>query len=168
MITEALQDNSRWLEARGSRLAAFTLIEVMVAISILAISMTVLLTFSGNSMIRSGRAEALTVATMLARQQMTDLELEIEKGLQKGEFPEEKSEGGTFEEPFEEYQWKAEIRRIELPAPVAGEKGSIQDVVAQQLTKEISNTVRELKLTVLWTEMGEEQTIEVVTHIVKM
>lgn len=146
----------------------FTLIEVMVAVSILAISMTALVSFSGNSMIRSGRAEALTVATMLARQKMADIEIELEKGQQKGEFPEEKSEDGQFDEPFEEYRWKMEIQRVELPAPVSGEQGGIQDVVAQQMTKEISNTVRELRLTVLWTELGEEQSIDVITHVVKM
>ena len=150
------------------RSAGFTLVEVMVAISILAISLTVLMSFSGNSMIRSGRAEALTVATMLARQRMAETEIELEKGALKGEFPEEKSEEGTFDEPFEDYRWKMEIRRVELPAPPTQEKGGIQDIVGQQLTKEIGNTVRELKVVVLWTELGEEQQIDVVTHIVKM
>lgn len=147
---------------------AFTLIEVMVAISILAVSMTALVSLSGNSMIRSGRAEALTVATMLARQKMADVEIDLEKMQQKGEFPDEKSEDGQFDEPFEEYRWKAELKRVELPAPVAGEKGGIQDVIAQQMTKEISNTVRELKLTILWTELGQEQSIDIITHVVKM
>ena len=81
---------------------------------------------------------------------------------------EEKSEEGQFEEPFDEFKWSMEIKRVELPAPVTGQKGSIQDVVGQQLTKEISNTVRELRLVVSWTELGEEQSIDVVTHIVKM
>lgn len=152
----------------GPYALGFTLIEVVVAISILAISMTVLLTFSANSMIRSGRAETLTVATMLARQKMAELEIDIEKGLQKGEFPDEKSEDGTFDEPFEDYKWKMELKRVELPAPVTGKEGSVQDIVAGQLTKEISNTVRELKLTVQWVEFGEEQSIDVITHMVKM
>ncbi len=148
--------------------AGFTLIEIMVAVSILAISMTVLVSFSGNSMIRSGRAEALTIGTMLAREKMAEIEIEIARGVEKGEFPEDKSESGEFEEPFEDYRWEMEIRRVELPAPVVGEEGGVQDMVAQQLTKEIGNTVRELKLNVIWKEMGEDQSIEVVTHIVKM
>ena len=154
------------VSSRG--LLGFTLIEVMVAVAILAISMTALVSFSGNSMIRSGRAEALTVATMLARQKMAEIEIEIDKGQAKGEFPEEKSEEGKFDDPFEEYGWKMEIKRVELPAPITGQKGSVQDVVGGQLTKEISNTVRELTLTVLWTELGEAQSIDIVTHIVKM
>jgi type II secretory pathway pseudopilin PulG len=151
---------------RGSR--SFTLLEIMVSVAILAISLTVLLTFSGNTMIKSGRAERLLVATMLARQKMTEIELDLRKGMKKAEFPDEKSEEGKFDEPYEEYGWKMEIRRVELPAPVTGEKGNIQEMVGRELTKEISKTVRELKLTLVWQELGEEQTLEVTTHIVKL
>lgn len=138
------------------------------ALGILAMSMTVLLTFFGNTMIRSGRAEKVLVATMLAREKIVELELELNKNIKKGEFPEEKSEEGKFDEPFEDYSWKMEIKKVELPAPVTGEKGSIQDTVARELTKEIAKTVRELKFTVKWMEMEEEQSFDVVTHIVKL
>lgn len=146
----------------------FTLLEVMVAVAILAISMTVLLTFSGNSLIASGRAERMTIATMLARQKMAEIELELEKAIGRNEFPDERSEDGKFDEPFEGYGWKMDIRRVELPAPVAEEGGGIQEIVGRQLTREISKTVRELKLTVTWEEGGEEQSFDVVTHIVKL
>lgn len=148
--------------------SGFSLLEVMVSIAILAVSLTVLLTFSGNTLLKSGRAERLTIAAMLARQKMTDLEIELEKSKKKREFPDERSEDGEFDEPFEDYRWKMEIRRVELPAPATGEEGSMQDMIGKQLTKEISRTVRELKLTVLWNEGEEEQTIDVVTHIVKL
>jgi len=153
---------------RKTNSRGFTLLEVMVSIGILAVSLTTLLMFSGNTLIKSGRAEKLLIATMLARQKMTEIDIDLEKAKKKNEFPDERSEDGQFEEPFEDYRWKMEIRRIELPAPVTGDEGSIQALIAKQLTKEITKTVRELKLTVLWEEMGEEQTIDVVTHIVKL
>jgi len=146
----------------------FTLLEVMVAVAILAISMTTLLTFSGNTMIKSGRAERLVVATMLARQRMAEIEIELYEDAKKNEFPDEKSQQGKFDEPFDDYEWTMEVRKVELPAPAMGEEGSIQAMVGRQLTKEIAKTVRELKLTVMWEEMGEEQTLDVVTHIVKL
>lgn len=146
----------------------FTLLEVMVAMAILAGSLTALIGLTGNSMIRSGRAEKLLTATMLARQKMADIEIDIEKARTKGEFPEEKDEDGTFDEPFEEYSWKMEIKKVDLPAPVSGEKGSVQEMVGKQLTKEISQTVRQLKFTILWKERGEEQSFDVVTHIIKL
>ena len=150
-------------EARG-----FTLLEVMVSVAILAISLSILLTFQGNTMIASGRQEKMTIATMLARTKMVDIELELEKGMEKGEFPEDKSQEEQFEEPFAEYKWKMTIKKIELPAPVSPEEGGVQGMVAQQLTQEISKTVRELKLEISWEELGETQSIEVVTHLVKL
>lgn len=146
----------------------FTLLEVMVSVAILATALATLIGLNGTSMIKSGRAEKITIATMLARQKMVDIELELQKDMQKGEFPDEKSGEGQFEEPFENYAWKMEIKRVELPAPVTGEKGSFQEVIGRQLTKEIGTTVRELRLTILWTDRDAEQSFDVVTHIVKM
>jgi len=140
----------------------------MVAIGILAISMTTLLTFSGNTMIKSGRAERLVVATMLAKQRMTEIEIELMEAQKKNEFPDERTEEGNFDEPFEDYSWAMEVRKVELPAPPMDEEGSIQAMVGRQLSKEIAKTVRELMLTIKWNEMGEEQTLDLVTHIVKL
>ncbi len=154
--------------SRLRRGGGFSLLEVMVAVAILATSLTVLLTFSGNTMLKSGRAENLVVATMLARQKMTEIDIDLEKAKIIREFPEERSEEGEFDEPYEDFRWKMEIRKIELPAPVTGDEGSIQEIVGRQLTREISRTVRELKLAVVWDEGGEEQSIDVVTHIVKL
>jgi len=156
------------MRRRAYGICGFSLLEVMVAVAILAVALTTLLTFSGNTMLKSGRAEKLTIATMLARQRMGEIEIELEKSKQKKEFPDERSEDGTFDEPYEDYRWKTEIRRVEIPAPVTGEEGNIQDMIGKQLTKEIAKTVRELKLTVLWDDAGEEQSIDVVTHIVKL
>lgn len=148
--------------------AGFTLLEVMVSVAILALSLSVLFTFQGNTMIASGRQERLTVATMLAREKIVEVELELEKGMLKGEFPDERSEEEQFDTPFEDYRWKMEVRKVELPAPVSGDEGSVQNMIAKQLTQEIAKTVRELRVSVLWNELGDEQSIEVVTHLVKL
>lgn len=148
--------------------SGFTLLEIMVAVAILSISLVALLTFQGNTMITSGRAERITEATMLARMRMAEAELDIENQQKRGEFPEEKAEDGNFEEPFEKYKWKLTIKSIKLPAPVTGDEGSIQSMIGRQLTDEISKTVREVRVEILWEEMGEEQKIDVVTHVVKL
>lgn len=146
----------------------FTLLEIMVAVAILSISLVALLTFQGNTMLTSGRAERITEATLLARMKMAEIELELDKSMRKGEFPEEKTEEGEFEDPFDNYKWKLSIRGVKLPAPVMGEEGSIESMVGRQLTEEIAKTVREVKLEIIWMEMNESQSIDVVTHIVKL
>lgn len=176
MNIEHLRKNEvRQISFRGAgvqicapRANGFTLLEIMVAVAILSISLVALLSFQGNTMITSGRAERITEATMLARMRMGEVDLEMDKLQKRGEFPDEKTEEGTFEEPFEKYKWKLTIRRVALPAPMTGDEGSVQNLVGRQLTEEIAKTVREVRLEVLWEEMGEEQTIEVVTHIVKL
>lgn len=151
-----------------SRNSGFTLLEIMVSTAILAVALLAIMSMQANTLLTSRRAEDLTVATMLARREMMEVELELQKGQRRGEFPDEKSESGNFEEPYADYRWRYEIKRVELPAPMVGEEGSIQATVGAQLTQEISKSVRELKLTVAWDEGGEEQTIDIVTHLVKM
>ena len=99
---------------------------------------------------------------------MVEIEVELHKGIQMNEFPDEKSEEGKFDEPYEDYSWEMEVKKVELPAPMTGEEGGFQQMIGQQLTKEISKTVRELKLKIKWLELGEEQSVDVVTHIVKL
>ncbi len=178
MIMQPLRDKVRLRAVTRKRLRlrtilapkanGFTLLEIMVAVAILAISLVALMNFQGNTMITSGRAERITEATMLARMKIAEVELDLEKVQKRGEFPEEKSEEGNFEEPFERYKWRVTVKGVKLPAPVTGEEGSVQTLIGRQLTEEIGKTVRELTVEVLWEDMGEEQKIDVVTHIVKL
>jgi general secretion pathway protein I len=146
----------------------FSLLEIMVAVAILAIALTTLLRFHGDTLAVSARAEKYTIAAMLARAKMAELELQIDKDMKKGEFPEEKSEEEKFDEPYEDYRWKMTIKRVTLPSPIQGEEGSVESMIGRRLTEEIGNMVRELRLEIFWDELGEEQSIDVVTHIVKL
>ena len=147
----------------------FSLLEIMVATAILAIALVAIMTFQANTLRTSRRAELMTVATMLARERMMEIELEIQKGMRKNEFPEERSETGRFDDPFQDFEWRYEIKRVDLPPPTAGgDDASLQAQIGKQLTQEIAKSVREIKLTVAWDEDGEEQTIDVATHVVKL
>jgi len=147
----------------------------MVAVSILAISMLVILDFHGGSMLTSRRAEEVTQATMLARMKMREIQLEIEKEMGKGGFPkDDKSMEGSFDEPFEDYKWSAVITKVEIPVPPQpeGEEGGggidIMLKVFQMITEKIAEAAREIRLEVKWDELGQEQSISVATHIVKL
>ena len=117
----------------------FSLLEVMIAISILAISLIILIDFQGDSMIVTSRAERINVSTMLARQRMADFEIEYEKNMKKNQFPEEKSEEGKFEEPYDDYAWNLTIKKVEIPMPKLGEENAMAQVM-QMISKQISDS----------------------------
>ncbi len=141
----------------------------MLALTIFAMAMATLVALHARGSMNEMRARKLTVATELARQKMVDTQLDIEKEMNKGVFPEEKTDEGEFEKPFEDYRWKMEIRKVELPMPPLGEEaGVMMKQMMEMITKQISDSVRELKLTISWKEMEKERSFSVVTHIAKL
>jgi general secretion pathway protein I len=95
------------MRARG-----FTLLEVMVSLGILAVALTVLSDLNGGVIAMHGYSKKLTVATLLARGKMLDLEEELRKDGFK-DFDDEKD--GDFEDDgFPDFAWKAEILRPDV------------------------------------------------------
>lgn len=146
----------------------FSLLEVLIAVAILAFSFLTLLNFQGQTMFRVGRAEKMTQAVFLAHQKMGEVLLQLEKEyVQQRVFPDDKSENGEFEEPYEKFQWEWNLRKVEIPAP-EGEEGGPMVAMMTMVTNQIKDTVREVKLTIKWEELGKEKKIDVVTHITKL
>jgi type II secretion system protein I len=147
----------------------FTLLEIMLALAIFAMAVSAVVGFNARGYVNEARARRLTVAVELARQKMVDAQLDVEKEINKGAFPEEKTDEGEFERPFEDYRWKMEIRKVELPMPPLGEEANeMMKQMMETITKQISESVRELKLTISWKEMERERSFSVVTHIAKL
>lgn len=146
---------------------AFTLLEVLVALGILAVSITAILQMYGTAMVTSGRAEAVTVATMLARQKMAEQMIKLEKDALEGKFPgtDEESDG-SFDEPYDRYKWHVNIRKVEIPMPPQSEQNA-QAQMMQMISKQIGENLREIRLVVSWEELGEKQDVSVTTHVVK-
>ena len=159
-----------WIPASAgmTSVRGFSLLEVMVAVALLAIAFLTLINFQGQSLFRVARAEHLTQATFLAREKIAEILLNIEKEAQTQKvFPEDKSENGAFEKPYEDYKWSWVMRKVEIPAP-AGDEGSPQMAMFGMVTGQIKELIREIKLTVTWEELGHERKFDVVTHIAKL
>jgi len=106
--------------ASNSTQRGATLLEVMVALGILATSYVALLQVHGGAIRLSAYSRQVTIATFLARDKME----EITTKLDKEGFPDmDESEEGDFEEEgFPHFHWKLEIRKLELPVGAAFEQ----------------------------------------------
>lgn len=86
----------------------FTLLEVIIAMAILSISLVAIAGINSGAIDAHVFSKKLTIATLLARSKMSDLETQLLE-----EWPmDDSSENGNFEdEGFSEFSWKAEILR---------------------------------------------------------
>jgi general secretion pathway protein I len=126
--------NSEWKTTRPHSAfriphsGGFTLLEVMVAVSIMAMVLVSLLGLKNRSMQDVALAEHITTATMLAKRAMVDVILS------KPRLPAE--DEGTFpEEEYKDYAWKKTIaptplfQVMEVRVAVLWKEGTREEVV---------------------------------------
>jgi general secretion pathway protein I len=92
----------------------FTLLEVMIAVAVIAMSFTALLSAQSQSLSIAARSRFESAAALLARQKLAELELSGFDSLSSG--------SGDFEEDFAAYRWQTEV--TDLTEDEVGIKGS--------------------------------------------
>jgi general secretion pathway protein I len=103
---------SRHLRGAAPAQAGFTLLEVVIAVAILGVSLTVLLQSQAASLDNAGRSRDLTVATLLARGKMIDIEKHLfHDGFQMNT---EDEEGDFTDEGHPDYKWHTRISEVEF------------------------------------------------------
>ena len=86
---------------------AFTLLEVVVALAILGLALMAIFDLNAGAVANHAYAKRLTIATMLARAKMTDIEQEL---YDKGFDVDDREVSGDFRaEGWEAYSWSAQI-----------------------------------------------------------
>ena len=126
----------------------FSLLEVVVALGILAVSLFVLVQSQGTAALMTTEAEDMTVATYLAKEKMSQVVLIVEsEGFQEQELTEEGDfEQGVYggwrqgaldgefyeisnDDAFEKYRWAYTVREVELSfdADMAGMADQLSD-----------------------------------------
>ncbi len=93
----------------GTTAAGFTLLEVMIALVIVATALMALLSLGNRSIEVHDRLQKTTRATLLAQYKMAEFET---SGL-----PEE-SATESFAAPFEEYRWHFTVAETPLPSTI--------------------------------------------------
>lgn len=93
--------------------SGFTLLEVLIALAILASALTILMGTMANAGQQAVFANELTTASMLARSKMVDLEYQLmEEGFTEGE---QQFSGDFRDEGREDIKWEATVRPVEIP-----------------------------------------------------
>ncbi|OGQ16778.1 MAG: hypothetical protein A2138_25190 [Deltaproteobacteria bacterium RBG_16_71_12] len=170
------------------RLRAFSLLEVMVAIALLAVGMTVLLQVQTRSINLAQQAREMTVATMLARSKLLDCQADLaKKGFSIGDYDEE---GNFGDDGYPDFFWECHAYKPDIPVAdtadvqqafsatgneetgqAAEQQGADLGMqflapVMSQLSSVLGDSIRELVVIVRWGKSGETDELRVATHLI--
>lgn len=149
--------------------SGFTLLEVLIAMTIMILAFTSIMSIQSSNMRSSAKAKRMNIIGMLARNALLQTELEI-KGKKFDAIPEEKE--GQFDAPYDDYRWQRKIKKVEFPeltfnaGKSEGESGggasekesdNTTNQLAQMVSKFLSKALREVSITVLWNSGKFEQ-----------
>ena len=90
--------------------AGFTLLEIMIALAIISIALTALLSLGNRTIAVHDRLQKITQATLLAQHKMSEVETSSTSATLSGE------ENGVFEEPNDIFSWKVDYSDTPLPS----------------------------------------------------
>lgn len=193
------------------RTRGFTLLETVVALAILALALMAIFDINSGAVSNHAYSKKLTVATLLARSKMTDLE---QKLYDEGFSNDDDEESGDFsQEGWDNFKWRAKIIApqtdgvspeqligaiFNLPIgeggdmsglasmfggggadgksgssqattnPMAGAAMGMAQPMFTQMVQQITQTVREVHLTVYWKDGTEVESLDLVTHVVSL
>ena len=166
------------------RSRGFSLLEVVIALAILAMSLTVLLESQAAGVRSAGRSRDLSIATLLARSKMIDIEQELfDEGFVLGE---SEDDGDFEEEGYSLIKWSSKVSELEIDlsaiASMCGafsnseegeEEGSTEECEATlggggaiggaltSLTDELGRSLRLIELKVTWPAGKYEESFKI-------
>jgi prepilin-type N-terminal cleavage/methylation domain-containing protein len=165
----------------------FSLLEVMVALAVLAVSLVLLSQITTSNVRATHHAKMTTVATFLARTKMAAIEDDV---LYQGFVDTDQADAGDFAaESRPDFRWTTLIEKIQLPADMAqkaqdanqnkmeeqsgnplaamaGFMGGFMTTLIEPIRVGIEESVRRVTVKVLWDEPGRpEQSFEVITFM---
>ncbi len=173
---------------KGSQQSGFTLLEVIIAMAIMAIAFGSILAVEGGAVNASNRAKETAIVANLLRNKMVETEYSFEG---KKFIEIKKEDQGTFKEPYQDYSWKREIKEVNLPdltSIMAGNGGSsgkqdhperdsdsssfgpnqTAEMIGKKVSHFLSKSLREVTVTILWKRGGHQLSNSVSTYWVDL
>jgi type II secretion system protein I len=160
----------------------FTLLEVIIALTIMVLAFASILAVESNSINATLRTKQMNTVAMLAKNQMVQLEYKVE-----GKTFEEvkKEESGTFPAPYEDYRWKTEVKELKFPnlkfgggggsgnaggggGGGAGDQDQMVETITKNLTDYFTKAVREISVTIYWKRGSKDTSYSVSTYWVDL
>ncbi len=90
--------------------AGFTLLEIMIALAIISIALTALLSLGNRTITVHDRLQKITQATLLAQHKMSELETTSTSTVTGSD------ESGVFDEPNNAFTWRVDYSDTPLPS----------------------------------------------------
>jgi general secretion pathway protein I len=148
----------------------FTLLETLLAVVILSTGILLLTSSWSGSFARLRKTQLNQEVAALLERKMSEIELEY-RGKTNEVIPEEKSD--DFGSEYPQYKWKFTSRDFESPnlgQMIAGQGGGAGGdqmlMVINKLAEHLSKTIKEVKLTVIYTGGKKPVEYSVVTYFV--
>jgi prepilin-type N-terminal cleavage/methylation domain-containing protein len=166
---------------------AFTLIEVMIALMILSFTLLALSQSQAVALNSTRKSRLLTLATIAAKNMMTDIELMADvKGFQYIKDMGEKEEGTFDKGIYKGWKWTKEVKEVTFPlskiinmimgqedlssesgesgyldsdepALGSGMEGQLMNMISSNIEKLMKDSMREITVTVLWPVRGGKE-----------
>ena len=146
----------------------FTLMEVLIAMMLLTGAIVALSSAWSGSMMAYRRGRQVDIVINLLQQKMTEKELEFKENPP----PDELEEVGDFGSDFPNMSWKLVVQNKEFPdlSPllISEDDGADQTslMLIGKMTDYMSQTIKEMKVSVLWNSRGKIQDYSVTTYLV--
>lgn len=147
----------------------FTLIEVLIATMILSGALIAISSSWTGSVMAYRKGRKINVITHLLQKQATEMELQF-----KGEsLIADRELEGDFGRDYPDLSWKTEVKPLEFPdlAPILVNQsdGGIDQLtltVIQQMSSQLSQAIKEMKVSIFWKQGENISTYSITTYLV--
>jgi general secretion pathway protein I len=146
----------------------FTILEVVIAMIILAGALTVLTSSWGGAFMRVKKAQRYFEASSLLERKMVEVDLEF-RGKPLESIPESKE--GQFD-GVDDFTWKMTSKKLEIPdfsGTLSAREGGVDEMtmtIVKQMTEAISKSIKEVTVTVLYNVGKKPTEYSVTTYFV--